>query len=221
MAIRRHLVQDIDLGAFQSVDDSAKKIDVRPNSQRESVISGDSIDDLRDAVRQRRNILISGGTSSGKTTFLNALLREIPLSERLIMIEDAPELQVRHPNAVGLIAARGGPGEASVSTDDLLIAALRMRPDRIILGEIRGSEALTFLRAVNTGHPGSLTTIHADSPARAIDQLALLVQQANNGLSWDETVRYISRSIDIVVQLGRTNGIRQVEAITDLREISV
>ena len=221
LAIRRHLVQDIDLGAFQSVDDSSKKIDVRPNSQRESVISGDSIDDLRDAVRQRRNILISGGTSSGKTTFLNALLREIPLSERLIMIEDAPELQVRHPNAVGLIAARGGLGEASVSTDDLLIAALRMRPDRIILGEIRGSEALTFLRAVNTGHPGSLTTIHADSPSRAIDQLALLVQQANIGLSWDDTIRYIARSIDIVVQLSRSGGMRRVEAITDLRELSV
>lgn len=221
LAIRRHLVQDFDLGVFQFEDDQASVANQTPHRESPPSYAGNSIDNLRKAVRQRRNILISGGTSSGKTTFLNALLREIASSERLIMIEDAPELQVRHPNSVGLIAARGAQGEASVSTDDLLIAALRMRPDRIILGEIRGGEALTFLRAVNTGHPGSLTTIHADSPTRAIDQLALLVQQANIGLSWDDTIRYIGRSINIVVQLSRIGGTRRVQAITDCRELSV
>ncbi|MGL1204083.1 ATPase, T2SS/T4P/T4SS family, partial [Vibrio parahaemolyticus] len=90
------------------------------------------------AVRSRQNILISGGTSTGKTTFLNALLREVPAHERLILIEDTPELQMTHANAIGLLSSRSALGEAAVSTEDLLIASLRMRPDRIILGEIRG-----------------------------------------------------------------------------------
>ena len=168
---------------------------------------------LRQAVRERRNILVSGGTSSGKTTFLNALLREIPSDERLIFIEDTPELQITHPNAVGLLAARGALGEAEVTAEDLLIASLRMRPDRIILGEIRGGEAVTFLRAVNTGHPGSLSTIHADTPERAIDQLALLVLQTGTRMAWDDVVTYVRRSLDIIVQLGRTAGKREICSI--------
>jgi type IV secretion system protein VirB11 len=169
---------------------------------------------LREAVQSRRNILISGGTSSGKTTFLNALLNEIPREERLILIEDTPELRLDHPNAVGLLAVRGHLGEADVSAEDLLIASLRMRPDRIILGEIRGSEALTFLRAVNTGHPGSISTIHADSPERAIDQLSLLVLQAGSKLGWDDVQTYIRRSLDVVVQLSRHAGERKVSWIS-------
>lgn len=169
---------------------------------------------LREAVRSRRNILISGGTSSGKTTFLNALLNEIPREERLILIEDTPELKLKHPNAVGLLAVRGHLGEADVSAEDLLIASLRMRPDRIILGEIRGGEALMFLRAVNTGHPGSISTIHADSPERAIDQLSLLVLQAGSKLAWDDVQTYIRRSLDVVVQLSRHAGERKVSWIS-------
>lgn len=168
---------------------------------------------LRDAVKQRRNILISGGTSSGKTTFVNALLKEIPINERLILIEDTPELQLVHDNAVGLIAARGALGEADVSAEDLLIASLRMRPDRIILGEIRGSEAVTFLRAVNTGHPGSMSTIHADSPLRAIDQLALLVLQTGTRMAWDDVIKYVRSSLDIIVQLRHRNGQRDIESV--------
>src|SRR5690606_19074788 len=124
---------------------------------------------LQEAVRNRRNVLISGGTSTGKTTFLNALLREIPAAERLVLIEDTPELDMTHANAVGLLAARSALGEAAVKPEDLLMAALRLRPVRIILGELRGAEAFTFLRAVNTGHPGSMTTTHADDPARAVE----------------------------------------------------
>lgn len=171
---------------------------------------------LREAVRQRRNILVSGGTSSGKTTFLNALLREIPGDERLIFIEDTPELQSHHENSVSLIANRGVMGEAAITAEDLLIAALRMRPDRIILGEIRGSEAVTFLRAINTGHPGSLSTIHADSPVRAIDQLALLVLQTGIRMSWEDVVTYARRSIDIIVQLKRGAGRRMIEAVYEV-----
>jgi len=164
-------------------------------------------------VRARKNIIVAGGTSSGKTTFLNALLAEIPREERLLTIEDTEELRIEHPNAVGLIAARGRLAEADVSAEDLLIAALRMRPDRIILGELRGAEAFTFLRAVNTGHPGSMTTIHADTPQRAIEQLALLVLQTGSRLSRDDVRHYVRESIDVFVQLERRAGLRRVSQV--------
>lgn len=216
VTIRRHVVQDLALESYRpalaaSVGKAESTNKLPPNAAPE-----DPIAMLRQAVKDRRNILISGGTSSGKTTFLNTLLREVPSNERLVLIEDAAELQLRHPNAVGLIATRGGQGEADVTAEDLLIAALRMRPDRIILGEIRGNEAMTFLRAVNTGHPGSITTIHADSHERAIDQLALLALQTGTQLSWDQVVKYIRRSIDVVVQLQRTNGKRHLSTF-DMR----
>lgn len=175
---------------------------------------------LREAVRNRVNILVSGGTATGKTTFLNALLREVPADERLILIEDAPELQVQQPNLVGLIAARSALREAEVTAEDLLIAALRMRPDRIILGEIRGGEAMTFLRAINTGHPGSLTTIHADSPERAVEQLAMLVLQTGTRLRWEDVVRYVRSTIDIYVHLERRAGIRRVAAVITRDELA-
>jgi type IV secretion system protein VirB11 len=168
---------------------------------------------LAEAVRERRNILIAGGTSTGKTTFLGALLREIPPDERLILIEDTPELELFHRNSVGLLASRSGLSETDVTAEDLLIAALRMRPDRIILGELRGREAFTFLRSVNTGHPGSMTTIHADSPQRAVEQLALLVLQSGAQLRWGDVLQYVRASIDVYVQLEREGGRRRVSAL--------
>jgi len=218
IAIRKHSAAGLDLedyrtsgafaatSVFASGDSAASKADTGEET-------GDPIDIVRSAVLGRRNILISGGTSSGKTTFLNALLAQVPMHERLILIEDSPELRCPHANKVGLLAARGSLGEASVTAEDLLIASLRMRPDRIILGEIRGAEAGTFLRAVNTGHPGSLTTIHADSPERAIDQLALLVLQTGIRMSWEDVVTYVRRSLDLVVQLERGPQGRRVSAI--------
>ena len=163
--------------------------------------AGDIAGMLAAAVRARKNILVSGGTSTGKTTFLNALLREVPAEERLILIEDTPELYIRQPNAVGLLAARGKLGEAQVNANDLLAASLRMRPDRIILGELRGEEAFAFLRAINTGHPGSMTTVHADSPERAIEQIVLLTLQAGTQLGRDDVRHYIKSTVDIFVQL--------------------
>ena len=115
--------------------------------------------------------------------------------------------------AVGMVAVRGRLGEASVSSADLLEAALRMRPDRIIMGENRGVEALSYLRAVNTGHPGSISTIHASSPSGAIEQLALIVGQSGSDLRRSETVAYIRSTIDLIVQLGRGDGQRNVTAI--------
>jgi type IV secretion system protein VirB11 len=216
LAIRRHVsaglsLQDYhDAGAF-----SETQAGHAPQADAGQIEPGaeDITGLLRRAVLGRRNILISGGTSTGKTTFLNALLREVPTAERLILIEDTAELQLSHENAVGLLSARGSLGEADVSAEDLLIASLRMRPDRIILGEMRGREALTFLRAINTGHPGSMSTIHADTPERAIDQLALLVLQAGANMKWHDVVRYVMRSVDLIVQLKRENGMRKVHRV--------
>lgn len=219
LAIRRHVSAGLSLrdyheaGAFDVTIRSYNA--ARPDAPT-GAIDGDVMELLRSAVRDRRNILISGGTSTGKTTFLNALMREIPSDERLILIEDTAELRLAHTNAIGLLAARGSLGEADVTAEDLLIASLRMRPDRIILGEMRGKEAMTFLRAVNTGHPGSLSTIHADTPERAIDQLALLVLQAGANLQWDDVVRYVTRSLDLIVQLKREKGQRIVDSILAL-----
>ena len=216
LAVRKHVAAGLDLEDYRAAGalDGTRVTAASKADQRQPFdAQQDKVELLRDAVKQRRNILISGGTSSGKTTFLNALLREIPRDERLLLIEDTPELQLVHENAVGLLAARGSLGEAEVSAEDLLIASLRMRPDRIILGEIRGGEAMTFLRAVNTGHPGSLSTIHADSPTRAIDQLALLVLQTGTRMAWDDVVTYVRRSLDIIVQLKRTRGQREIVEI--------
>lgn len=166
---------------------------------------------LRAAVARRANILISGGTSTGKTTFLNALLAEVSDAERLVLIEDTAELHLGQPNCVGLLAVRGKLGEADVTANDLVTASLRLRPDRIIIGELRGDEAFAFLRAVNSGHPGSMTTIHADSPTSARTQLALLCHTA--GIS-DDVVRLLtSETIDVYVQLIRQTGVRQIGAV--------
>lgn len=172
---------------------------------------------LKAAVRHKQTIVISGGTSTGKTTLLNALVREIPRNERLIVIEDAPEVRLDHPNSIGLIATRGDQGEARVDADDLLRASLRMRPDRILLGELRGSEAFAFLRAVNSGHPGSITTVHADSPEGAVDQIALLAMTSGLDLGWSKIHTYVRGVIDMVVQLERRNGERRV---TDVQLLS-
>lgn len=217
MAIRKHVAAKLTLadyseeGAFDHLAAQDRNLDRTPSF--ESIGTGEAMPFLAEAVRSRRNILISGGTSSGKTTFLNALLREIPAEERLILIEDTPELDLAHDNAVGLLAARSELSETRLSAEDLLIAALRMRPDRIMLGELRGREAYTFLRTVNTGHPGSMTTIHADSPMRAIEQLALLVLQSGAQLRWEDVLHYVRSSIDVFVQLERAGGRRFVSEI--------
>lgn len=221
IAIRKHVVNDLSLedyaasGAF----DHARRVSLDERSDIDGLlqIALDErriADFLRAAVRARKNIVVSGGTSTGKTTFLNALLKEVPADERLIVIEDTPEVRLDHANAIGLVAVRGALGEASVSVEDLLQASLRMRPDRIILGELRGAEAYSFLRAVNSGHPGSITTVHADNPRAAIDQIALMVLQGGANLSRGEIIEYVGGVIDIAVQLTRDHGRRVVSEIT-------
>lgn len=207
VAIRRHVVADRRLTDYDwSTLARARDVPAAP-------VETDPAARLAAAVRARKTILVSGGTSTGKTTFLNALLSEIPANERLIVIEDTPELQLRHANAVGLVAVRNALGEARIGTEDLLQASLRMRPDRIILGELRGPEAMTFLRAINTGHPGSISTIHADTPDRAVEQLALLVLQTGTRLTRADILLYVHQIIDVFVQLERRDGRRQITEV--------
>ena len=175
---------------------------------------------LREAILQRQTILISGGTSTGKTTFLNAMLGEIPKDQRVVLVEDTPELKLPGENGVGLVAVKGELGEAKVTANELLQAALRLRPDRIVLGELRGQESVSFLRAINTGHPGSFSTVHANSLHGALEQLSLMVMQTGIGLSRKDIIAYAASVIDVIVQLGRgadgKRGIAQIARSADL-----
>jgi type IV secretion system protein VirB11 len=220
MAIRKHVVNDLSLADYERSGAlaGARRADAREASTTDIELAAlldarDFAGFLRMAVRERKNIVVSGGTSTGKTTFLNALLKEIPEHERLILIEDAPELRIQQPNAVGLVAARSALGEARLSMEELLQASLRMRPDRIILGELRGPEAFAFLRAVNSGHPGSVTTVHADTPGGALNQIALMALQSGVNLGRAEIMDYVASVVQVAVQLGRRDGRR---TITDI-----
>lgn len=166
---------------------------------------------LKQLVANRLNILVSGGTSTGKTTFARHLLTHVPDAERLITIEDAFELFPHQPNSVCLLADRVKDSPRSARA--LLQASLRMRPDRIVVGELRGAEALTYLEAINTGHGGSVSTIHAETAELAIDRLAIMVLQAGTPLTFAEVQTYIRKSIDVIVQLGRVEGRRGVSEV--------
>jgi len=167
---------------------------------------------LTDAVRRGDNLLISGGTSTGKTTLLNILADFIPESERILIIEDTAELHVRKPHVVS-VEAQLDTHKHPVTFDDLLKAALRHRPDRIILGEIRGTEARTFLDALNTGHRGMLATIHASSAEDAAYRLAMLAMRGNGNLQIDAVLHEVQRCLDVVVYVTREQSLRHVDAI--------
>jgi type IV secretion system protein VirB11 len=218
LAIRKHTVSDLTLGELGRAGLFDGALDPGAGARADTALqarlaAGDTQGFLALAVRLRKTIVLSGGTSSGKTTLLNALVKEIDPGERLVAIEDAPEIRLEHENALGLIAARGDAGEARVTAEDLLQAALRMRPDRILLGELRGAEAFAFLRAVNTGHPGSITTVHADSADGAIDQITMLALLSGVDMDWAAIQAYARRVIDVVVQLRRVGGRRNVSDI--------
>jgi len=219
LAVRKHTISDLSIsqlagaGLFSRAD--LTRTDTETNAHLSALLERGLIDEfLIEAVQQRKTIVLSGGTSSGKTTLLNALIKEIDQRERLIVIEDAPEVKLGHPNVVGLIAVRGDMGEARVGAEELLQASLRMRPDRILLGELRGKEAFAFLRAVNTGHPGSLTTVHADSPAGAIDQIAMMALLSGVDIGWASIRAYARQVVDIVVQLKRADGRRFISEVS-------
>ena len=165
---------------------------------------------LQTAVELRKNILISGGTGTGKTTLLNALSQFIGPGERIIVIEDTAEIQIQKENLVRLEARREQPGIPAVSIRDLLKATLRLRPDRIIVGEIRGGEAFDFLQALNTGHSGSMSTIHANSAAEALSRLVTCVLMSGIDLPYRVIRQQIAESLDTVIQLCREPGKRAV-----------
>jgi pilus assembly protein CpaF len=168
---------------------------------------------VRAAIARNENILISGGTSTGKTTLLNALAAFLPLEDRVVLIEDTAELQIERPNLVRFEARREQPGLPAVTIRELLRATLRHRPDRIIVGEVRGGEAFDLLQALNTGHAGSLSTIHANSAEQALARLASCVVQSGVELPY-QAVRYqIADAIDLVLHLVRRPGKRVVEKL--------
>jgi type IV secretion system protein VirB11 len=225
LAIRKHVLTDLTLADYVKTGAMDHTFGAGGNTPpmdkdvalKRSLAKGDVAAFLKLAVAQRRNIVVSGGTGTGKTTFLNALLKEVSLEERLVLIEDAAEIRLVHENAIGLVAVKGETGEARVDVESLLQAALRMRPDRIIVGELRGVEAFTFLRAVNTGHPGSITTLHADTPNGALEQLALMALQTGTAMTHADIMAYVRSVVDVVVQLERSDGRRQVREIALLR----
>jgi pilus assembly protein CpaF len=189
----------------------------------DALIQADSISPamsevLRGCVASRLNIVVSGGAGSGKTTLLNVLSGLIPATERIVTIEDAAELQLQHDNLVRLeTKASEGDGDKVVTIRDLVSTALRMRPDRIVVGECRGGEALDMLQAMNTGHDGSLTTIHANTPRDAIARLETMVLMAGLDFPLKVVRQHICSAIDVIVQLSRQkDGSRKVIAITEV-----
>jgi len=173
---------------------------------------------LEAAVAERRSVLVSGGTGSGKTTLLNALSSFIGTGERVVTIEDAAELRLQQPHVVRLESRPAGvEGRGEVTIRDLLRNALRMRPDRIVIGEVRGTEALDLLTALNTGHDGALSTVHANSPADALARLETLALMAGLGLPHAVIAEQVRRGIDVVAHLQReADGRRRVTEIAEV-----
>ena len=172
---------------------------------------------LQTYVETRRNILISGGTGTGKTTLLNALGRFIPGDDRILLIEDTSEIQLDKPNLVRFEARQAQPELTPVTIRDLLKASLRHRPDRIILGEIRGGEAFDLLQLLNTGHSGTLSTVHASSAAQALSRFTSCVLQSGVELPYRAIKNNIADSLNILIQLERRPGKRFVSEVLEIR----
>ncbi len=169
-------------------------------------------------VIARLNVLISGGTGAGKTTLLNALSAFIPENERIVTIEDSAELQLQQPHTVRLETRPPNiEGRGEVTQRDLVRNALRMRPDRIVIGEVRGGEAIDMLQAMNTGHDGSLTTIHANTPRDALSRLETMIQMTGMNLSERAMRQQIASAIDLVLQVARlSDGTRRITSISEI-----
>ena len=185
---------------------------------RNGTLTESILEVLRACVKARLNVLISGGTGAGKTTLLNVLSSSIPVTERIVTIEDSAELQLRQPHVVRLETRPPNlEGKGQISQRQLVINALRMRPDRIIVGEVRGEEAVDMLQAMNTGHDGSITTLHANAPRDALARLETMFSMANLNLPERGMRQQIASAIDVVIQLSRlADGGRKVMTVTEL-----
>jgi pilus assembly protein CpaF len=180
-------------------------------------VTAELAEQLREFVLQRKNILICGGTSSGKTTLANALTEFIPSHERIVLIEDTAEIQIQKDNVLRFEARREQNGLAAVTIQDLLKATLRHRPDRIILGEIRGGEAFDLLQLLNTGHSGTISTVHANSAAQGISRFTTCVLQSGVEMPYRAIKTNIADSLNIVVQIERMPGRRYVSEVREIR----
>lgn len=168
---------------------------------------------LKLAISAKKNMIISGGTGTGKTTFLNACLKLIPDTERLITVEDTREVKVAQANKVHLLFNED---DKNMTAAKLFKACLRLRPDRILLSELRGAEAWSFLRAANSGHPGSISTVHADTPAGCFDQLVFMMQQAGSNSTEEKLRTYIQSIIPIIIQLKRSANSKRFVEIAEI-----
>lgn len=203
-------------GVFASARRSTESVDETEQTLLKLLSARDYENFMVAAVKARKNIVVSGQTGSGKTTFTRALIGAIPSHERLITIEDAQELTLHgHPNHVRLFYSKGDQGMARVTPRQLLESCLRMRPDRILLAELRSDEAFDYLRNVNSGHPGSITSVHASSADLAFEQLTLLVKQSQAGgdLPREDIRHLLYTLIDVVVQFAVVNHRRMVSEI--------
>lgn len=202
MSIRKHMPMVRDIadytkeGAFEVRQIS--KNTVADNELLKLKKDGDIEGFFRLAMKARKNILVSGSTDSGKTTFCNSLIRETNPNDRIITIEDVREIRLEHKDKLHLLYSKGGQGEANVTPQDLLEVCLRLKPKRIFLAELRGAEAFYFLRAAISGHNGTLATLHAGSAKQAFDQLVLMIQQSDANLTAPEIREFLAISVDIV-----------------------
>ncbi len=229
IVIRKQTIEDISLddyhqlGAFQNTNAyylpdissfSKTKVD-NDDVLLTHFYEGKFIDFLKNAIKLKKNILISGATSTGKTTLLNACLKEIDIHEHIVTLEDVAEVKPPHEIHTALFTSKGLQGSANITMQDLVQASLRIRPDRIIMGELRGAEASDFINATSTGHDGSLSSVHAPSPYVALMRLVHMVKLSGTSLSREDILHDLLTVIDIIVQLKR-----RVENNLSFREIT-
>lgn len=209
------LQQYEDDGFFSSIVESHDSISDSDKELLELKRSRNYAEFFKKAVMYKKNIVVAGATGSGKTTFMKSLVNHIPDYERLVTIEDARELFITQPNVVHLLYSKGGQGTANVTAKSCMEACLRMKPDRIILAELRGDESFYFIRNCASGHPGSITSCHAGSTSQTWDQLALMVKASpeGSGLEFNVIKRLLMLTIDIVVHIKAHAGKRNITGI--------
>ena len=217
-SIRRHQLRDMSLDAYGEMGAFDELVlenqDIKADDQLIALYhKKDFFNFLRLAILAKKNILISGGTGTGKTTFLNACLKLIPIHERIITVEDTREVAVYQPNVANLLFNEE---DERITALKIFKVCLRLRPDRIFLSELRGAEVWPYLRAANSGHPGSLSTVHADTPEGAFTQILFMMQQAGSTSNEQQIRDYVKSIINIVIQLKRCPSPNRFMYVSDI-----